>query len=177
MRGSLKIVLIGLFGFLSCGFLGGTNWFINSSTIPTTYFGQTVQSYNYGTIAEPWVTASGLPVSLVRTLGVWYVGSGVCCGYPDPPINPNWNTAQATTGVCNSAGAAFTGSISGTTLTVSSVILGTIAIGQTLTDTLGSTNPVTAGTTITGGSDLDGQRIADSHEQNNYIRNLSLEYL
>ena len=45
--------------------------------------------------------------------------------------------------------AVFTGSISGTALTVSSVTSGTIAIGQTLTGT-----GVTAGTTITAGSGL-----------------------
>lgn len=50
----------------------------------------------------------------------------------------------------NLAGSAeFVGSISGTTLTVSSVISGTIATGQSLFG-----NGVTAGTTITGGSGL-----------------------
>ncbi len=49
----------------------------------------------------------------------------------------------------NAPGAAFTGSISGTTLTVSAVASGTIAIGQTLFDATGSIVP---GTAITGGS-------------------------
>lgn len=51
-------------------------------------------------------------------------------------------------GSANSAAASFTGAISGTTLTVSSVT-GTIAIGQTLTDATGNLIP---GTTITAGS-------------------------
>jgi hypothetical protein len=52
-------------------------------------------------------------------------------------------------GSSNSPGASFTGSVSGTTLTVSSVASGTIAVGQTLFDTSGSLIP---GTTITAGS-------------------------
>jgi hypothetical protein len=49
----------------------------------------------------------------------------------------------------NAPGAVFTGSISTTTLTVSAVASGTIAIGQTLFDTTGHIIP---GTKITGGS-------------------------
>lgn len=51
-------------------------------------------------------------------------------------------------GSINSPAASFTGSISGTTLTVSGVT-GTIAIGQFVTDTTGN---ILAGTQITGGS-------------------------
>lgn len=46
----------------------------------------------------------------------------------------------------NTPSAVFTGSIAGTTLTVSAVTSGTIAVGQTLTD---ATGDVTPGTTIT----------------------------
>ncbi len=52
----------------------------------------------------------------------------------------------------NSPGATFTGSIAGTTLTVSAVASGTLAIGQTISDVPGL---IIAGTTITafvGGS-------------------------
>lgn len=49
----------------------------------------------------------------------------------------------------NNPGASFTGSIAGTTLTVSAVASGTIAIGQTLVDATGAILP---GTTITAGS-------------------------
>jgi hypothetical protein len=52
-------------------------------------------------------------------------------------------------GSINSPSAIFTGSISGTTLSVSAVASGTIAIGQTLDD---STGNVITGTQITGGS-------------------------
>jgi hypothetical protein len=48
-------------------------------------------------------------------------------------------------------GAQFFGSISGTTLTVKTVTLGTIAIGQAVGDRMGN---ISAGTTITGGSGL-----------------------
>ena len=51
-------------------------------------------------------------------------------------------------GSTNSPGATFTGSIAGTTLTVSGVT-GAVAIGQTISDTLGD---VPAGTKITAGS-------------------------
>lgn len=47
----------------------------------------------------------------------------------------------------------FAGSISGTTLTVTTVISGVLAIGQTISDALVST-AIPAGTTITGGSGL-----------------------
>lgn len=47
----------------------------------------------------------------------------------------------------NSAAASFTGSIAGTTLTVSAVASGTLAVGQTLVDTTGA---LIVGTTITG---------------------------
>jgi hypothetical protein len=50
-------------------------------------------------------------------------------------------------GSANTPSANFTGAISGTTLTVSAVSLGTLAVGQTLIDTTGA---LTAGTTITG---------------------------
>jgi hypothetical protein len=52
-------------------------------------------------------------------------------------------------GSANSPGAVFMGSIAGTTLSVSAVASGTIAIGQTLTDVNGLILP---GTTITAGS-------------------------
>jgi hypothetical protein len=48
-------------------------------------------------------------------------------------------------------GAQFFGSISGTTLTVKTVTLGTIAVGQVIGDRIGN---VSAGTKITGGSGL-----------------------
>jgi hypothetical protein len=49
-------------------------------------------------------------------------------------------------GSTNNAGAAFTGTIAGTTLTVSAVSSGALAIGQTIVDATGA---VVAGTTIT----------------------------
>ena len=49
----------------------------------------------------------------------------------------------------NAPGAVFTGSISGTTLTVSAVASGALAIGQTISDTTGD---IVVGTTITAGS-------------------------
>ena len=52
---------------------------------------------------------------------------------------------SVTIGSANSASSVFTGSISGTTLTVSSVTSGTLASGQVLTD---ATNAIAAGTTI-----------------------------
>jgi hypothetical protein len=52
-------------------------------------------------------------------------------------------------GCLNVPSATFTGSIAGTTLTVSAVASGTIAIGQTLVDATGNILP---GTTITAGS-------------------------
>lgn len=61
-----------------------------------------------------------------------------------------WAQIQSlTVGSANTPGATFTGSIAGTTLTVTSVASGTIAIGQTLVDTTGS---LVVGTKITAGS-------------------------
>lgn len=50
-------------------------------------------------------------------------------------------------GSVNNASASFTGSISGTTLTVSAVASGTLAVGQTISDVTGN---IIVGTTITG---------------------------
>ena len=56
---------------------------------------------------------------------------------------------SVTIGSSNAPAASFTGSISGTTLSVSAVDSGAVAIGQTLFD---STGAILQGTTITGGS-------------------------
>jgi hypothetical protein len=56
---------------------------------------------------------------------------------------------SAQIGCINAPAAQFTGSISGNTLTVSSVASGTLAIGQFLTDAAGE---IVSGTQITGGS-------------------------
>lgn len=69
-------------------------------------------------------------------IGSWITGAGT------PPLNYNLEFGVV--------GATFTGSISGSTLTVSAVTFGTIAIGQTLIG-LGST-AITEATVITGGS-------------------------
>jgi hypothetical protein len=62
----------------------------------------------------------------------------------------SWAQVRSITlGTLNAAAATFVGSISGTTLTVSSVTSGTIAIGQTLDDGVGGIAP---GTTIVSGS-------------------------
>lgn len=54
-------------------------------------------------------------------------------------------------GSANNPSSTFTGSIAGTTLTVTSVASGTIAIGQTISDVA---NGILPGTTITGGASL-----------------------
>lgn len=59
------------------------------------------------------------------------------------------NLVSVMLGSANTASAQFTGSISGNTLTVSAVASGTIAIGQTVTDSSGVVLP---GTVITAGS-------------------------
>jgi len=66
------------------------------------------------------------------------------------PFYASWaQPVSVLIGSPNAPGAVFTGSISGTALTVSAVASGTIAIGQTLFDTTGQLIP---GTTITDGS-------------------------
>jgi len=78
---------------------------------------------------------------------------------PSPVLNPlsNGDTQAVLVGVVSNQKASFIGKIdngaggAGTTLTVTSVSWGTIAIGQTLTDTNGL---ITAGTTITAGGGL-----------------------
>lgn len=64
------------------------------------------------------------------------------------------NLVSVQIGSANTAAAVFNGSISGTTLTVSSVTSGAIAIGQTITD---STGDVLPGTTIVSGSGTSWQ--------------------
>ena len=59
------------------------------------------------------------------------------------------NLLNVQIGSANTASASFTGSIAANTLTVSAVASGTIAIGQTVTDTAGLVAP---GTVITAGS-------------------------
>jgi hypothetical protein len=61
------------------------------------------------------------------------------------------NLVSLQIGSANTAAAEFTGSISGTTLTVTSVTSGAIAVGQTVTDSSGDVLP---GTVITSGSGL-----------------------
>lgn len=78
---------------------------------------------------------------------------------PSPVLNPlsAGDTQAVLTGKVDNQKASFIGKIdngagaAGTTLTVSSVVWGTIAIGQVLSDTNGL---ITPGTTITGGSGL-----------------------
>jgi hypothetical protein len=73
----------------------------SSDTIPASYFGQTVQSYNYS--GEPWPATFGARLTLVRNIGVWYPGSGACCNG-----GPHWNSIQPQNGTCDPTGASGT---------------------------------------------------------------------
>jgi len=82
----------------------------------------------------------GIPITIGSTL--------YASRYYQPISNANDNIELISVAVGLSSGAAvFTGSISGTTLTVSAVTSGTIAVGQNIFDTTGS---ILANTTITG---------------------------
>ena len=99
-------------------------------TIPTY-----VNPFTGGTVQPAQVSYESITISANTTLQ-W-------------PINGNTNTVVSNIIDCTATfGAAiFTGSISGTTLTVSSVTSGAVAIGQTIT-----ASNITTGTTITAGS-------------------------
>jgi hypothetical protein len=80
------------------------------------------------------------------------IGSTIYASRYYPPVAAlgSWaNIISILVGSANNPGAVFTGSISGTTLTVTAVASGTIAIGQTISDAAGVTLP---GTKITAGS-------------------------
>ena len=95
------------------------------------------------------------------------------------------NQIQYTIGPGGQVGAAFTGSISGFTLTVTALSSGAIAIGQTISGT-----GITAGTKITGfntgaGGNVNesgtytisiGQTVASTSIQAHYERPLNIEY-
>ncbi len=52
-------------------------YFQSSGTFPTSYFGNTVQAYKYGTPpGAPWPGDAGVPITLVRNLGVFSPGDG-----------------------------------------------------------------------------------------------------
>lgn len=85
------------------------------------------------------------------------IGSTVFASRYYAPVSAlgSWaNIILIQVGSANNPGASFTGSISGTTLTVSGSVTGVIATGQTLLDTSGSIIP---GTTIISGSGTSWQ--------------------
>ena len=111
------------------GFTNRPISYIPPSGTITQYFGL---SYNYGNPTVFSWTSDGTTLSYSISSATTYCGS-------------TYSTSGTTPIVLTGAATSFTGSISGTTLTVSAVAYGTITVGQTI-----SGAGITAGTTITG---------------------------
>jgi hypothetical protein len=75
------------------------NWWLTGGIIPASFFGLTVESYNYdfrskGGLIEAWPTELGLPLTIVRSLAVWSPGDKSCCRN-----GPFWNNIEPSEGV------------------------------------------------------------------------------
>src|SRR5665647_1464209 len=71
----------------------GQNWWLSSGTVPVSYFGLTVQSYNYNfPPTEAWPTTKSVPLTIVRNMGVWWPGDGKV----DYPV---WSVINTSNGV------------------------------------------------------------------------------
>ena len=126
-----------------------TNWGTSGATISTL---QARQSTVFGGIPS---TVGGRKIILSISIGTNDAGSESAISFTNnlsayciAAKAAGWKVNLCTVPPQATAKATFTGSISGTTLTVSGVS-GTIAIGQFLSD---AGDSITAGTTITGGS-------------------------
>jgi hypothetical protein len=79
------------------------SWWLSTGEIPASYFGLTVESYNYdfrgnGGPIEAWPTQLGFPLTIVRSLAVWSPGDKSCCK------TPSWNNIEVSEGVYEWAG-------------------------------------------------------------------------
>ena len=93
--------------------------------------------------------AVAIAASLLSSRIIQTITTPVINGTTNPYYLPWAQVLAVLIGSLNAPGATFTGSISGTTLTVSSVASGTIASGQTLMDATGN---ILTGTSISSGS-------------------------
>lgn len=114
-------------------------------SVPTGFVHRDLQGLQYNLLSDSTMNVpEGYPVTLYSAGDFWAKSSTAAT--PGQKIYATYGSGAISTGASGNppAGASFTGAISGTTLTVSAVASGTLAVGQPV-----SGAGVTAGTVIT----------------------------